>query len=184
MAAAQGHEHANASRKPGGRFVVDARSGLTSRTAVRPDARLPRLALAERACTRPSLRCASTPAIATSDSLTSPATSLPAPPQTSPLRRAGRRHSPNPPESGHRPPRRIYRGWFCFQMRARSWTSRRVPDPAFGNRVHAGRPHVAQHGLDPGAGQMVSPAAGAGCRDTCCQEAEDVAGLVTRSEGR
>jgi DNA-binding CsgD family transcriptional regulator len=24
------------------------------------------------------------------------------------------------------------------------------PDPAFGNRVHAGRPHVAQHGPDPG----------------------------------
>src|SRR5580693_7586354 len=52
VATAQGHEHANASRKPGGRFVVDARSRLTSRTAVRPDARLPRLALAERACCR------------------------------------------------------------------------------------------------------------------------------------
>src|ERR1035441_8240003 len=27
------------------------------------------------------------------------------------------------------------------------------PDPAFGDPVHAGRPHVAQHGPDPGAGQ-------------------------------
>jgi hypothetical protein len=27
------------------------------------------------------------------------------------------------------------------------------PDPAFGNRVHAGRPHVAQHGPDPGIGE-------------------------------
>ena len=27
------------------------------------------------------------------------------------------------------------------------------PDPAFGDRVHAGRPHVAQHGPDPGANQ-------------------------------
>jgi len=26
-------------------------------------------------------------------------------------------------------------------------------DPAFGNRVHAGRPHVAQHGPDPGVGE-------------------------------
>src|SRR6516164_9040590 len=26
------------------------------------------------------------------------------------------------------------------------------PDPAFGNRVHAGRPYVAQHGPDPGIG--------------------------------
>ena len=26
-------------------------------------------------------------------------------------------------------------------------------DPAFGNRVHAGRPHVAQHGPDPGIGE-------------------------------
>jgi hypothetical protein len=33
------------------------------------------------------------------------------------------------------------------------------PDPAFGDRVHAGRPHVAQHGLDPGVGQdRVEPA--------------------------
>src|ERR1017187_8924503 len=27
------------------------------------------------------------------------------------------------------------------------------PDPAFGDRVHPGRPDVAQHGPDPGAGQ-------------------------------
>ena len=27
------------------------------------------------------------------------------------------------------------------------------PDPAFGNRVHAGCPHVAQHGPDPGIGE-------------------------------
>src|ERR1035441_8595615 len=27
------------------------------------------------------------------------------------------------------------------------------PDPAFGDPVHAGRPDVAQHGPDPGAGQ-------------------------------
>ena len=27
------------------------------------------------------------------------------------------------------------------------------PDPALGDRVHAGRPHVAQHGPDPGAGE-------------------------------
>jgi hypothetical protein len=27
------------------------------------------------------------------------------------------------------------------------------PNPAFGNRVHAGRPHVAQHGPDPGIGE-------------------------------
>src|SRR5271165_4051055 len=26
-------------------------------------------------------------------------------------------------------------------------------DPAFGYRVHAGRPHVAEHGPDPGAGE-------------------------------
>jgi hypothetical protein len=26
-------------------------------------------------------------------------------------------------------------------------------DPAFGDRVHAGRPHVAQHGPDPGVGE-------------------------------
>ena len=28
-----------------------------------------------------------------------------------------------------------------------------IPDPAFGNRVHAGRPHIAQHGPDPGIGK-------------------------------
>jgi len=41
------------------------------------------------------------------------------------------------------------------------------PDPAFGDRVHAGRPHVAQHGPDPGvhqdrvedAGEVRSPVA-------------------------
>jgi hypothetical protein len=27
------------------------------------------------------------------------------------------------------------------------------PDPAFGDRVHAGRPHVAQHGPDAGVGE-------------------------------
>jgi hypothetical protein len=27
------------------------------------------------------------------------------------------------------------------------------PDPALGDRVHAGRPHVAQHGPDPGVGE-------------------------------
>jgi hypothetical protein len=27
------------------------------------------------------------------------------------------------------------------------------PDPAFGDRVHPGRPHVAEHGPDPGAGE-------------------------------
>src|ERR1700733_1245856 len=27
------------------------------------------------------------------------------------------------------------------------------PDPAFGDRVHAGRPHIAQHGPDPGVGE-------------------------------
>ena len=27
------------------------------------------------------------------------------------------------------------------------------PDPAFGNRVHPGRRHVAQHGPDPGIGE-------------------------------
>jgi len=27
------------------------------------------------------------------------------------------------------------------------------PDPAFGGRVHAGRPDVAQHGPDPGIGE-------------------------------
>jgi hypothetical protein len=27
------------------------------------------------------------------------------------------------------------------------------PDPAFGDRVHAGRPHVAEHGPDPGIGK-------------------------------
>ncbi len=27
------------------------------------------------------------------------------------------------------------------------------PDPAFGDRVHAGRPNVAQHGPDPGIGE-------------------------------
>jgi hypothetical protein len=26
-------------------------------------------------------------------------------------------------------------------------------DPAFGDRVHAGRPHIAQHGPDPGIGE-------------------------------
>src|ERR1019366_5861092 len=27
------------------------------------------------------------------------------------------------------------------------------PDPAFGNRVHAGRPDVTEHGPDPGVGE-------------------------------
>ena len=27
------------------------------------------------------------------------------------------------------------------------------PDPAFGDRVHAGRPHVAEHGPDAGVGE-------------------------------
>jgi hypothetical protein len=31
---------------------------------------------------------------------------------------------------------------------------------------------------------QMAAAAGAGCRDTCCQAAEDVAGLVTRWQGR
>jgi hypothetical protein len=34
----------------------------------------------------------------------------------------------------------------------RSRSSRRHPR-AFGDRVHAGRPHVAQHGPDPGGGE-------------------------------
>jgi hypothetical protein len=46
------------------------------------------------------------------------------------------------------------RRWCWFQTRVRSSSSRRhPPDPAFGDRVHPGRPDVAQHGPDPGAGE-------------------------------
>src|SRR5450755_4990412 len=35
-------------------------------------------------------------------------------------------------------------GYPCARVRSRS-SRRHPPDPAFGDRVHAGRPHVAQH---------------------------------------
>jgi hypothetical protein len=39
-------------------------------------------------------------------------------------------------------------------MRVRSSSSRRrTPNPAFGDRVHARRPDVAEHGPDPGVGE-------------------------------
>jgi hypothetical protein len=42
---------------------------------------------------------------------------------------------------------------------------------------------IGRQGMATCAGAP-SPTSRAGCRDTCCQEAEDVAGLVTRWQGR
>src|ERR1035441_8524555 len=62
------------------------------------------------------------------------------------------------------------------------------PNPAFGDPVHAGRPHVAQHGPDPGAGQdrvergggVRSPVADHELHPVClsAEVHEEVAGLL------
>src|ERR1035441_9063958 len=62
------------------------------------------------------------------------------------------------------------------------------PDPAFGDRVHAGRPRVAQHGPDPcvgedrieSGGEVRSPVAGHELYPVClfAEVHEQVAGLL------